>query len=265
MIMLPPKLMRILKFVFILMTHFAFAETAFRSGADSLPKVLVLIIASDDKAYYVEEQKVWRSYMHLDPKHVEAYFIKGSPNLEEPYSVIEDEIWSKSDENYIPGILNKTLLSMEALLPRLDEFDYVLRTNLSSFYYFPKLLEFLKKLPTSECYSAVIGNFNGKFGSGAGVIFSSDLVKLMIEHKAELIDNPLPDDVAIGRFLLQRNIGIIPAKRLDFPSYKAFVKHRNEKLSKHYHFRLKHDQEHLRYTEEIYLQKLFRDMFYGTQ
>lgn len=258
--------MRILRFIFtlVLITHSAFAATAFRSGFNPLPKVLVLIIANDDKEYYLEEQKIWRSYMHLDREHVEAYFIKASPDLEQPYLVVEDEIWSKTLENYVPGILNKTILSMEALLPRLDEFDYVLRTNLSSFYYFPKLLDFLKRLPPTECYSAVIGQHNGKFGSGAGFILSPDLVKLLINYKEKLLDTTsFPDDVVIGRFFLQHNIGIIPAKRLDFSSRSAFIKHRNQKLSKHYHFRLKHDQEHLRNTEEVYLQKTLTEMFYG--
>jgi hypothetical protein len=153
---------------------------------------------------------------------------------------------------------------MEALLPRLDEFDYVLRTNLSSFYYFPKLLDFLKILPPTECYSAMIGKMHGKYGVGAGIILSTDLVKMLINQKAELLDNTsFPDDVVIGHFFLRRNIRIIPAKRLDFPSYKAFVKHRNKTLSKHFHFRLKHEDDNLRSTEEIYLQTLFREMFYG--
>ena len=202
--------------------------------------------------------------MHLDREHVEAYFIKGAPELEKPYLIFEDEIWSKTQENYVPGILNKTILSMEAMLPRLDEFDYVLRTNLSSFYYFPKLLDFLKRLPPTECYSAMIGTLHRQFGSGAGIILSTDLVKMLITHKEELLDNTsFPDDVVIGDFFLHRNIGIIPAKRLDFPSRNAFIEHRNNKLSKHFHFRLKHENEHLRSTEEIYLQTIFRDMFYG--
>ncbi len=245
-------------------TRMSFAETAFRSGQNSLPKVLVLIIANDDKDYYLEEQKIWRSYMHLDQEHVEAYFIKGSPELEQPYLIVGDEIWSKTQENYTPGIINKTILSMEAMLPRLDEFDYVLRTNLSSFYYFPKLLGFLKTLPSTQCYSAAIGQLHGKFGSGAGFILSTDLVKMLIDNKEKLLDNTsFPDDVVIGHFLIQGKIPLIPAKRLDFPSRKAFIKHRNKKLSKHFHFRLKHEDENLRSTEEIYLQTIFREMFYG--
>jgi hypothetical protein len=256
--------MRLFFIIILGITRLSFAETDFRSGQNPLPKVLVLIIANDDKDYYLEEQTIWRSYMHLDREHVEAYFIKGNSDVEQPYLIFEDEIWSKTSENYVPGILNKTILSMEAMLPRLHEFDYVLRTNLSSFYYFPKLLDFLKNLPSTRAYSAVIGNWHGQFGSGAGFILSTDLVKMLINHKTELLDNTrFPDDVVIGHFFLQRNITIIPAKRLDFPSYKAFVKHQNRNLSKHYHFRLKHENEELRSTEEIYLQTIFRDMFYG--
>jgi hypothetical protein len=256
--------MRLLFILILGITRISFAETVFQSDQSPLPKVLVLIIANDEKEYYLEEQKIWRSYMHLDREHIEAYFIKGSPDLEQPYLIVGDEIWSKTPENYYPGIINKTILSLEAMFPRLDEFDYVLRTNLSSFYYFPKLLEFLTTLPSTKCYSANIGNWHGPFGSGAGFIISTDLAKILIKHKWVLQDNTsFPDDVLIGQFFLKYNIRIIPAPRLDFPSYNAFIKHRNKKLPSHFHFRLKHEDELLRSTEEIYLQTLFRDMFYG--
>ncbi|MCX6988703.1 MAG: hypothetical protein NTZ52_04285 [Chlamydiae bacterium] len=116
------------------------------------PKVLVLIIASDnfpgvDLVFpYPELKKIWRSYMHTNP-NIEAYFIQGDPNLSSPYEIQGDVIWSKTEENLRPGILNKTLLSIECMLPRINEFDYVLRTNLSSFYVFPRLLHFLQTLP----------------------------------------------------------------------------------------------------------------------
>ncbi len=113
-------------------------------------KILVLIIASDNLPVYVEEQKIWRAYMHLNPKHVEAYFIKADPTLSTPFAIKEDIIWARGAENVRPGVLNKTLLAFEALLPRLHEFDYVIRTNLSSFYVFPRLFTFLETLPKEQ-------------------------------------------------------------------------------------------------------------------
>lgn len=41
-------------------------------------KLLVLIISSDNRPIYLEFEKLWRSYMHLNPEHVEAYFLKAS-------------------------------------------------------------------------------------------------------------------------------------------------------------------------------------------
>ena len=38
-------------------------------------KILFLIIAHDSEEHLVAMQNIWKSYMHTDPKHVEAYFI----------------------------------------------------------------------------------------------------------------------------------------------------------------------------------------------
>src|SRR6478672_11271514 len=93
--------------------------------SENKQKILVLIIASDDEPCYIELQRIWRSYMHQDLDHVETYFIKADPSL--PFqSVIDgDVIWSQSSETIIPGIINKTIMSMELLLPRIKtEFNY---------------------------------------------------------------------------------------------------------------------------------------------
>lgn len=80
--------------------------------------------------------------MHKQKENVECYFIKSNPYLKSKNVIIDDVIFSKQKEDMIPGILRKTLLSFEALLPRIKkEFDFVLRTNLSSFLIFPHLIE----------------------------------------------------------------------------------------------------------------------------
>jgi len=131
-------------------------------------KILILIIASDNHPAFLQLQEVWRSYMHLDPEHVEAYFIKGNPNMEAPYEIIGDTLYSKVVDDYQPGILKKTVLSMEFVLDKIHNFDYVLRTNLSSFYAFPQLLQFLNTLPEKNCYCALprlpCANLPAEFG-----------------------------------------------------------------------------------------------------
>ena len=110
--MLRGKLFRLCLFIILL------NQTSFIAAESNL-KVLVLIIASDQVPIYRELQEVWRSYMHSDPQHIEAYFIKGDPNLPSLYEIKEDVIWSRTEEGWSPGIINKTVLSLEAMRDRL--------------------------------------------------------------------------------------------------------------------------------------------------
>lgn len=219
-------------------------------------KVLVLVISSENFPVFPYLQKIWKSYMHLDPEHIEAYFIKGDPDLPSDSEIREDIIWTKSDENYIPGILNKTVLAMEHMAPRLKEFDYVVRTNLSSFYYFPNLLKYLQNLPRENCYNAFIGYVDGApYGGGAGIIFSRDLVELMIADKHQLMyDKSHYDDVVIGRYLLGKGIEVTPAPRVDIFSYYSWSMNKNKIPADAFHFRFKHENENLRVTEEVRVQ-----------
>lgn len=87
--------------------------------------------------------------MHNYKDNIEAYFIRGNPDLEKT-ELVEDTIWSKTEESLRPGIINKTLLSLEYLQDRINSFDYVLRTNLSSFYIFDRLLKILETKPKEK-------------------------------------------------------------------------------------------------------------------
>ncbi len=60
---------------------------------DALGKTLLIIIASDNVPVYQYFQQSWRSYMHSDPEHIEAYFLKGDPDLPVPVLIDKDIIW----------------------------------------------------------------------------------------------------------------------------------------------------------------------------
>lgn len=233
-------------------------------------KLLVLAIASDDKPYYVELQKVWRSYMNYDPKHVEAYFLKFDPNLQTPHKIEDNTIWIRGEETYIPGLGDKTILAMEAMLPRLKEFDFVVRTNLSSFYVFPRLLELVKTLPTTRCYHACENKIiqgDGlpyiPFGSGAGLIFSPDMVELMVKNKHELLGSNLVDDVLFGWFFHRKNIPLSVASRMDILDMPTWLCWKNYLPKNQYHFRLKNNAEHRRLTHEVQIHRAMAEMFYA--
>ena len=230
-------------------------------------KLLVLIISSDycpidNCSIYKELQKIWKLYMHYDTKNVESYFVTGNTNLEETYKIIDDTIWSKTNEGWpgeSSGIIHKTILSLECLQNRLNEFDFILRTNLSSFYIFPRLLKFLEKLPKNRCYC---GSGVG-FASGCGFIISPDVARLLIENKKQLIyQKDSPDDVLIGKFLIQKKkFKLINHTRFDVLTLKSFnLNNINDDI---FQFRVKNDKHESRLTEDLEVYKILLEKFYN--
>lgn len=179
------------------------------------PKVLVLITCSDNLPVYKGLQKSWRSYMHSDPEHFESYFLCADKDLPEEVLIEDDIIWCRGQESLRPAILNKTLSSLEVMIPRLEEFDYVLRTNLSSFYVFPRLLNFLTNSPKQRFYCGIhhsADNHKAGWICGAGILMSTDLARMLVANKGRLF-NLSPeeavdhaDDVAIGDLFAQNGI-----------------------------------------------------------
>jgi hypothetical protein len=238
------------------------------ASAQRTKRILVLIIASDNHPAFIKLQEKWRSYMHLDREHIEAYFIKGNPDMAAENEIVGDIIYSKLMDSYKPGILKKSILSMEFMLDKIKTFDYVLRTNLSSFYAFPELLKFVETLPKKNCYCAhplrpYHGNVtpelrNIPFGWGAGFILSPDLVEMLVLQKEELFQrsSEIPDDVLIGVFFHKRNIKIIPVKCYTFLTRMDWVIKKDSLPPNAFHFRAKKHYNY-RKTEDIYDDELF--------
>lgn len=228
-------------------------------------KILVLIICSDNLPVYPELQKIWRSYMHYDRNHVEAYFIKADPKLDVEYKVDNDVIWSKTDECLRPCITNKTLLSLEAMATRFSDFDYVLRTNLSSFYVFPRLLNFLRNCPKTNFYCAHCNVWSWlTFGSGSGYLLSMDMAELLLKNKNFFINNNSDyDDVVVGIFFRDRGIKLTCSKRVDFLSYSDW--HSNSKFladERVFQYRIKNEPQN-RLQDDVYMHSQLLKYFYG--
>lgn len=219
------------------------------------PKTLVLIISSENEPVYKRLKSIWKSYMNVDPAHFECYFIEGKPDLPTPTKIEENMILSKMEESIVPGILNKTLSSLEALSGRLDEFDYVLRANLSSFFVFPNLLKFLNESPREKFYCGIrhglgVTGIESGWVCGAGIILSKDMVKLLLANKSTLYNldfNSKPpelhyrlvDDVAISELMAKNGIKIQESKYLELFSIHDWLHHREKIPEDVFHIRVK--------------------------
>jgi hypothetical protein len=170
--------------------------------------IIILVITSDGEPYKSLESE-WLKYCNSNSE-VKVFFIRLNI-IDTDHKISSNTITINGSESYVPGIYEKTMKSIQLILSlkEYDTVDFFVRTNISSFWIFSRLLLFLKDKPTlGYCSSGCIMSYDKHvFPSGSNIIFSRD-VAAMLAKKIGSPLNQLPDDVAIGVILQQNNINI---------------------------------------------------------
>jgi len=101
------------------------------------------------------------------------------------------------------------------------EYDYIFRTNTSSYVNYQNLIKYLNQLSSKGIdYCGHIGIYDGiEYISGSGIILSKHAVKSILKTKNQL-DESVVEDVAIGKLLKLNNILPTQGKRKDIESHK---------------------------------------------
>jgi len=200
-------------------------------------KILCLIIASKTDEYCQFEQQ-WRKYIDKITKNtndIQFFFLYCSPeNTRTTIDYENHNIIIKGDESLIPGIFNKTIQAMTESIQ--IDYEYLLRTNLSSFFDFKKMLRYLQTQPQKKYAGTLLGITNEKiemtvkgglsiclpiiFLNGAAFLISKDLVFDTVCKYASMTQEELsyiitlPDDVAITLLVAGvydwQNLSILP-------------------------------------------------------
>lgn len=181
-------------------------------------KLIILIIASPGDHYDVFKT-VWEGYMNRFPS-VKSFFLYSDENLGSPIVQTEDSIIHRFKEWYEPGILYKTIAGMKWCEENYT-YDFMLRTNLSSFFIIPRLLSFLHLQPKTGFVAAKQNVFREGVGflSGAGFILSKDIIErilTIVYENPETIAIDYPDDVALSQIVEKmENINMQDIPRYD--------------------------------------------------
>lgn len=164
------------------------------------PKIILLVISTNDNGHarWKAERNSWLTYFKQTP-NVTAELIECRCK-EDDHSIVKSY---KCDENYMPGIFNKTILSIKK---NIGKYNYYIRTNLSTFIIKSRLTEYLKeKKPT---YGGVYCSLPDSWVGGWGIIMndiSADKLQKMAP-KFKDTSNEVPDDVLIGKILKTSDI-----------------------------------------------------------
>lgn len=166
----------------------------------------------------------WKKFIESIPVRAEIGTNQISLNLTESYSLI--------------GL--KTINTFKTVLKLMD-FDYVYRTNISSYVDLALLSEYVENLDDEELnfYGGVVGEHRGiRFASGSGYLIGWNTLKKAVES-SNLWDHSLIDDVALSKLLYQKH-GIIPSQisRRDFKSV-AEVEQAAFSADANFHYRCK--------------------------
>jgi len=207
-------------------------------------RLLVLVIATRDEPYGLMKD-VWLCNWALHaPPGARLWFLYDTPGRSGfDQTAVRGCLDYHVDQppSLIPGVLDKTLAAFRTAA----DFDYVFRTNLSSFVDLTALHSFLQGRPRRRFMSGCSPDRSHL--SGCGYALSADLVRELAERP---LDRGLIDDVATSRVLLALpGCTVHWAARSDHVDADPCVVHNPDQPL--YHHRCKHanrvfDVAHLR-------------------
>lgn len=179
-------------------------------------KILNLIIYSNDYEDYISMynclNNFYKIYENCDDVYVKTFFLKNI-DMEEEYRLEDNILYFKGEESLAPGIINKTLSAFEYFQKELNNYDYIVRTNISTLIDFKMLAKELTINPITFYGGGNKQNlqwigggikdstwFGTNYIEGTGIILTPNAVKFIINN-INYVKRELVDDLAIAIFM----------------------------------------------------------------
>lgn len=214
-------------------------------GDSQRKRVLVLVLAMDAEPWRMIEDEGQRKTWAADPsvpvfylygksgkmtRTAAKYIQKGIQRLagekafsllsraagswmaSRPVSIDGDRLMTGVPETYL-NTNPKNIAGLRHLLAT-QQFDYVFRTNTSSYVNLGVLDEYVQSLPTDGYYAGFIGESGGtRFASGTCTLMSRDVAETAVSDPEW--EYWLIDDVAMGRSMARASVEVQPLTRVD--------------------------------------------------
>lgn len=199
-------------------------------------RVLVLVIASRGEAYDAM-RKAWDA--HRPPDGVDVRFLYGG-GLEKRRSETYGgrEVTYDIPESVTPGGLDKTVRYLAEEQELEEKYQYVVRTNLSSWFHWARLLDWLADKPRRRFaagYSPC-----GTHLSGCNLTLSADLANRLA---TATLNRDLLDDIAWSPWIFANAARVDPVPRVDLVYESSVILHGQAAAA--WHVRLKHADRQL--------------------
>lgn len=168
-------------------------------------KAIILVLASDNQPLYRFFKRVYEQYLDKN-SNIRVFFTYGQGTKFErkPYDLVYDDL---KETIITPWMTTKVTRAMEHIDTNYD-YDYLVRTNMSTFWDFEKLLKRLESLPSSRCLAGHYSIFEPRFITGIAMVLSRDVVKQMIanQHMINIkYDKYKSEDSLLSNFVTHNN------------------------------------------------------------
>ncbi len=207
-----------------------------------MDKILILVLASNTYPSLRNEKAIKKTWAKKDTENINIIFYKSGKHTS----------FKNNDLTVVAGgkttdIGLKTIKAFEWAGKNM-EFDYIFRTNTSSYVNIPELQKNIKTLDDDKnyIYSGIKmflpkNEFRKKidFISGAGILFNKNTINLILRNKDEFDRNEM-DDVALGKLL--QNHKVVPTSGTRFDIKGNITK--QELSDNYYHYRCRIDNHY---------------------
>lgn len=204
-------------------------------------RILNLVLYSETQECYGEMKNILSSFYNKNSSGsdgsdtVRTIYYKYSPTIGSDYVMKDDVLRIKGNESFVPGILNKTLKAFEFVLQTgiMDDFDYIIRSNISTVINFDLLINELRETPLIYYGGGLIhtlrwrdpnagikdDEYNGtSFANGTSIMMTKEALRYLIDNK-DLIKKDIVDDVAIGIFFKENQPAYYPPQEVGWKKY----------------------------------------------
>ena len=187
---------------------------------------IFLIASSDDLECYAKMRPFTRKYFDLYKDKIKYFFIELVEDLDTELCEKEDYLFIKGQESIIPGIYIKTIKSIKYINENYN-YDYLIRTNLSSFWNLNNLLNLNKNIPFNNFAGGFIPF--GEFISGTGIMLSKDVSVNLCSTVSKIL-YPIDeyDDVYISKLLCYMGYSLTDVQTISPYRWGFFI---NDNLS----------------------------------
>jgi hypothetical protein len=176
-------------------------------------KVLVLVMShKTEDPVFKGYKDVWDKKLSILKEkgyNIDVLFLYSDENIDQDYTIIGNELYTKCTENYWASLLLKAMSGFDHFVK--SDYDLVFKTNLSTIINLDKFYKCCESILNSEeyVYHGVVGKYeNYEYISGAGMLLNKKSVNLIIGGKSEITPQ-WTDDIFFGHILNRRH-GITP-------------------------------------------------------